>query len=414
MEFFTVISPAEARKVLDDFGPQEKEGVLLSEAAGRVAAEDILSPEELPAFDRATMDGFAVRAADTFGASESLPAFLRLVGEVPMGGPPPCALSPGEALRIYTGGMLPRGADAVLMDEYAASADEETIQLVRSAAPWENVLRVGEDLKRGELIRPEGSRLRPQDIGALAAVGITELTVWRKPRVRVIPTGDELVEPDVAPAPAEIRDINRFSLAAAVREAGGVAEASAIVRDDLEALKGAIRDALQDSELVLISGGSSMGRRDFTVEAISSLGEPGVLVHGISIKPGKPTIIGKLPAPGGRPAVIIGMPGHPVSALMVFRAFIRPLIRRMEGLKDWLQDEGGRLKARLSRNLPSAPGREDYVRVSLERDEDGSLAHPLMGSSGSISTMLRAEGYLVIPLESEGLHEGEEVEVILF
>ncbi|MFQ6111378.1 MAG: gephyrin-like molybdotransferase Glp [Nitrospinota bacterium] len=414
MEFFTVISPAEARKVLEDFGPREQETVALSEAAGRVSAEDIFSPEELPAFDRATMDGFAVRAADTFGASESLPAFLRLIGEVPMGGPPPCALSSGEALRIYTGGMLPRGADAVLMDEYAASADEETIQLVRSAAPWENVLRVGEDLKRGELICPEGSRLRPQDIGALAAVGITELRVWRKPRVSVIPTGDELVAPDEAPSQAQVRDINRFSLSAAVREAGGVAESCAIVRDDSEALKEAITDALQHSELILISGGSSMGRRDFTVEAIDSLGNPGVLVHGISIKPGKPTIIGKVQAPDGGSRVIIGMPGHPVSALMVFRAFIRPLIRRMEGLKGWPQDEEARLKARLSRNLPSAPGREDYVRVSLERSESGFLAHPLMGSSGSISTMVKARGYLVIPSESEGLHEGEEVEVFPF
>ncbi|MFQ5894653.1 MAG: gephyrin-like molybdotransferase Glp [Nitrospinota bacterium] len=413
MEFFKVVTPAEALEAVGGLSPLPAETVSSLEAVGRVLAEDVRSPVDLPDFPRATMDGYAVRASDTFGASESLPAYLELEGGVKMGKAPSFALAPGRAAEIPTGGMMPEGADAVVMEEFTTLVDERTVEVKRGVAVGENVLRVGDDLKKGAVILPRGTRLRPQDVGALSGVGVVEVKVHRRPRVAILPTGDELVDPREEPERGQVRDINRFSLAAAVRECGGDPWTDEILRDDLELIKARLGEAAERSDAVLISGGSSLGVRDYAVQAINSLGEPGVLVHGISIKPGKPTIIGRVRR-GEAEKAIFGIPGHPASALMIFHVFVRPILRALSGLAPEPFEGGPRVRARLARNLPSAPGREDLVRVALEGGAPPFLARPLMGNSAMISTMTRAHGYIVIPLEAEGLREGQEVEVRLF
>ena len=413
MEFFKVVSPEEAKSALQGFRALGSERVSSFGAVGRVLAGDVHSPVDLPDFPRATMDGYALRASDSFGASESIPAYLDIIGQVPMGATPGFSVGRGEAARILTGGMVPEGADAVVMEEFTTAPDPETLEVRRPAAVGENVLGVGDDLKKDELILGAGSRLRSQDVGALAGVGVTSVEVHRRPKVAILPTGDELVDPRETPREGQVRDINRFSLAAGVIEAGGEPETEEILPDDLGIIKERLHQAVGHADVVLISGGSSMGLRDYTVEAIDSLGEPGVLVHGISIKPGKPTIIGRIERDGEDKAVI-GIPGHPVSALMIFHAFVRPVIRQLSGVvaRTDLEREG--LAATLSRNVASAPGREDLVRVALEEDENGRLAHPLMGNSAMISTMTKADGYIAIPLEAEGLREGAQVRVHLY
>ncbi len=413
MEFFKVVSPEEAMESVRGFLPLPAEEVSAFDAIGRILSEDVVSPEDLPDFPRSTMDGYAVRAADTFGASESIPSYLDVVGHVPMGEAPSFPVGPGQAGRINTGGMIPEGADAVVMDEYTSTPDQDTVEIRKPASVGEHVLAVGDDLKAGEMILAEGSRLRSQDIGAFSGVGITSFKVHRRPRVAILPTGDELVDPRQKPGPGQVRDINRFSLAAAVIESGGIPETEDILPDDLATIKARLADAVERVDVVMISGGSSMGVRDYTVEAIDSLGEPGVLVHGISIKPGKPTIIGRVRR-GNVDKAVVGIPGHPVSALMIFHAFVRPILRQLSGKtsSDVVVKAG--VTALLSRNLPSAPGREDLVRVKLERNGEGVTAHPLMGNSAMISTMTKADGFITIPMEQEGLKAGTEVQVTLY
>ena len=413
MEFFKVVSPEEAKETLQGFRALGSESLSSFGAVGRVLACDVRSPVDLPDFPRATMDGYALRASDSFGASEAIPAYLDVIGQVPMGAAPGFSVGRGEAARILTGGMVPEGADAVVMEEFTTAPDEETLEVRRPAAVGENVLGVGDDLEKDELILGAGARLRSQDVGALAGVGVTSIEVHRRPRVAILPTGDELVDPRETPRAGQVRDINRFSLAAGVLEAGGEPETEDILPDDLAIIKERLHQAVNRADVVLISGGSSMGLRDYTVEAIDSLGEPGVLVHGISIKPGKPTIIGRIERDGEDKAVI-GIPGHPVSALMIFHAFVRPVIRQLSGEATRTDVEREGLAATLSRNVASAPGREDLVRVALEEGGNGRLAHPLMGNSAMISTMTKADGYITIPLEAEGLREGAQVRVHLY
>ena len=413
MEFFKVVSPEEAKSALWGFRALGAERLSSFDAVGRVLACDVHSPVDLPDFPRATMDGYALRASDSFGASEAIPAYLDVIGQVPMGAAPEFSVGRGEAARILTGGMVPEGADAVVMEEFTTAPDEETLEVRRPAAVGENVLGVGDDMKEGELILRAGARLRSQDVGALAGVGVTSVEVHRRPRVAILPTGDELVDPRETPRAGQVRDINRFSLAAGVVEAGGDPETEDILPDDLAIIKERLHQAVNRADVVLISGGSSMGLRDYTVEAIDSLGEPGVLVHGISIKPGKPTIIGRIERDGEDKAVI-GIPGHPVSALMIFHAFVRPVIRQLSGEVARTEASAEGLPATLSRNVASAPGREDLVRVALEEGGSGRLAHPLMGNSAMISTMTKADGYITIPLEAEGLREGAQVRVHLY
>ncbi|WP_241423504.1 molybdopterin molybdotransferase MoeA [Candidatus Contubernalis alkaliaceticus] len=387
----------------------EKDDIALTQALGRVTAEDIISTTVVPHFSRSTMDGFAVIARDTFGASEGMPAFLEVKGEVLMGGTPPGDIASGETMKISTGGMLPNSADSALMLEHAEELDETMIAVYRPVAPGENVILKGEDLKEGEIILKKKHLLRPQDIGALAAAGVMKVNVYKVPKVAVISTGDELVSPQEEPLPGQIRDINSCALAAAAQSVGAIPLMYGIVKDEASYLMRAIERARKEASLILISGGSSVGIRDVTAKVIDELGNPGVLVHGISIRPGKPTIFGMV---GSTP--IFGLSGNPVSALVTFDLFVTPVILKQKGMasRELILPK---IPAKISRNIPSSQGREDYIRVNLETDEKGQTwAVPVFGKSGLITTLVEAQGMVRISQNKEGIEKGEEVEVVLY
>ena len=304
------------------------------------------------------MDGYAVRARDTFGASESLPAYLEVVGEVPMGQAPDITLATGQAAVAYTGGMLANGADAVVMVENTQEIDATSIEVLRPVAPGENVVQVGEDVRIGEAIVPAGHLLRPQDIGGLVALGITQVKVRRRPRVAIVSTGDEIVSPDATPGPGQIRDINTYTIAALVEQAGGVPVPMGVVKDDYEAQRQAAIEGLSQADMLVFSAGSSVSSRDMTVQVLNSLGPPGVLVHGLAHRPGKPTII---VVDEGKPA--FGLPGNPVSAMIVFGILVQPTLYALTGCIQPPQPP--MVRARLTKNIPSMPGREDHVQVRL-------------------------------------------------
>lgn len=408
-ELFKAVTVKEAREIIFQYfsPPQEGETVPLLAALNRCLLHEVTAVDDVPGFDRATMDGFAVRAADTFGASEGLPAYLEVAGEVFMGQKPQGELKAGQAWRISTGGMLPAGADAVVMVEYTEELDEKTIGVLRPVAPGENVIRRGEDFAAGELLLPAGHRLRPQDLGILAAAGVTAVEVRRPLQVGIISTGDEVVPPEEKPAPGQVRNINSYTLWGAVRECGGEPTLYGIVRDDFRQLKERLAAALSENDLVLLSGGSSVGARDVAAAAIAALGDPGVLFHGVSLKPGKPTIGAVV---NGKP--VFGLPGHPASALVVFELLVAPLIRFAGYPAEPFWEFP--LRARVSRNLRSAPGREDYVRVKLALRNGELHADPVLGKSGLVATLVRADGLAKIPAGKEGIEAGEWVEVKLF
>jgi len=381
--------------------------VATRDALGRVLTGDIVAPGDLPSFPRSSMDGYAVRAEDTFGASESLPAYLTVVGEVAMGKPAEIVLSVGEAALIHTGGMLAGNADAVVMVENTREVDAASIEVVRPVAKGENVIPIGDDMAVGELVLPAGSLLRSQDIGVLLALGITEITVFEKVRVALISTGDELVPPEEEPAAGQIRNTNAYTLGNLASRAGAIPLRLGIVKDDYRSLKEAAERGLKESDLVVISAGSSVSTRDLTAGVIDSLGEPGVLVHGVSLKPGKPTILASV---DGKP--FFGLPGNPGSAMITFEIFVAPAIYRLGGCRRLPRPP--EMKARLTRNIPSATGREDYVPVKLEEREGELYAEPIFGKSNLISTLVKSDGIAVVPLDRAGMAEGEMVKVRVF
>lgn len=414
-EFFNVLPPDEARALLlAHVRPTgETEVVPTAEALGRVTAEPMLAPHPLPMFRRSAMDGYAVRAADTHGAGETLPAFLRVVGEVAMGRAADVTLGPGEASVVHTGGMIPATADAVVQVEHTQRVGGEAtpfpheIEVLRAVAVGQHVIQVGEDVAAGAEVLPVGHRLRPQDLGGLLALGLTTVAVARRPRVGILATGDEVVPPTVAPAPGQIRDINSYTVAGQVLAAGGLPQPRGIIPDDLAALRAAAALALAESDMVVISAGSSVSARDMTVAVIAGLGAPGVLLHGVATRPGKPTIVG---AVGGKP--VLGLPGNPVSALVQFDMFGVPALYRLQGLAG--PPPRNRVWARLALNVPSESGREDYVPARLEEAADGLRAVPLFGKSNLIYTLVGADGLIVVPLNRAGLLAGDLVEVRLF
>ena len=409
--FFRVLSPAEARRALERFGPLGVERVRVADAAERILAEPVFAADDMPHFHRSNMDGYAVRAEDTFGASSSQPTYLRLVGSVEMGEEAERPLEHRETMRISTGGMLPPGADAVVMIEYCEEIVDGTVEIQRGASPWESVLRIGEDIRRGDPVFSAGRKLRAQDLGALTGAGVTEVAVARRPRVALVSTGDEIVPPHVMPRPGQIRNVNQYSLAAMIREAGGIVLDLGLVGDAAEELKTALSRALGEADVAVLSGGSSVGAKDMALDVIASFPDSEVLFHGIRYAPGKPTILARAM---GRP--ILGLPGHPVSALVTFRLFGAPLLRLLGGETSAAAFAHERTaRATLVRNVPSEPGREDYIRVTLEASPDGrQLARPVPGKSGAIFSLVHADGMVRIPLEAEGLEEGDEVEVLLF
>ncbi|MGD0217914.1 MAG: gephyrin-like molybdotransferase Glp [Desulfobaccales bacterium] len=414
IEFFRLQTRAEVLALYPRFSRVGAEEVGLDDALGRVLAGPVAAPEAVPQFQRSTMDGYAVCARDTFGASVGAPQYLEIKGEVLMGAAPVRPLLPGEAFRVPTGAMLPEGADAVVMVEYTAEHPDLTLEVRRAVAPGENLLAPGEDVPAGKLLFDAGARLRPQDLGLLAALGITRLKAYRRPRVAILSSGDEIVPVARQPGPGQVRDANAHLAAAQVREGGGLPLLLGIIPDDFGALRAALAAAINDADLVLISGGSSVGARDLTLAAIRDLPASEVLVHGVAIRPGKPTIlaaVGLGSGSGARP--LLGLPGHPASAAVVMEVLGRPLLAHLSGLEatpPW----GRTVTAALSRNLAGASGREDYVRVRLRPEGETLWAEPVLGPSGLISPLVNSDGLVMIPLGLEGLLKGEAVEVRLF
>ena len=410
-EFLHLISPSAALEKILTALPQswaaDTEVISTSAAHGRVLAERVTAPHPLPPFPRSTVDGYAVQAKDTFGASGSLPAYLRLIGEILMGKSPTLEVRPGQAAQVHTGGAIPAGADAVVMLEDTQLIDGSEIEVHRASGVGQNILLEGEDVQQGDIVLEPGTVLRPQEIGGLMALGMTSVSVAVSPRVGILSSGDEVVPPEMEPGPAQVRDINSYTLSAIIGRLGGKPILRGIVPDQHDALFEVVKQAHQEDDLIVITAGSSVSARDITGDVIQSLGEPGVLVHGISIKPGKPTILAiadDIP--------LIGLPGNPVSALVVGTLILAPLIRRFLGVQRVLP--APQVAARLSVNVVSQAGREDYLPVRLQESEEGTIAEPVFGRSNLIFTLVRADGLIHIPTNATGLSAGTDVLVTLF
>ncbi len=375
------------------------EDVPLSGALGRVLAADVTAGEFVPNFTRSTVDGYAVIAADIFGCSESIPALLNLVGESRMGQPVNIQLQKGQCVYVPTGAELPTSADAMVMLENADDFQDGTIAIYKPAAPGANLIYRGDDVKPGQSVLPAGLRLTAADIGALAALGVTQVSIARAPRVAIISTGDELVPVDKPLQAGQIRDVNAPMLAAAVTAAGGLPDPRGILRDEQAVIQAAVDAAMDTCDMLLISGGTSVGVKDAIPAVIGALGE--LLVHGVAAKPGKPTILGQI---RGKP--VFGLPGNPVAAYFMFHMLARPLLLGMQGA----QAEDHVQSAPLARAVSSNHGREEFVPVRLS---DG-LVHPIASKSGLITTLAGADGFIRIARDTEGLSRDEIVEVTLF
>ena len=402
-EFFTVRRVSEAQA---GFRPERRtdiEPVPLDEGLGRVLARDCLAGAPLPGFARSAVDGYAVRAADTFGASEGLPAYLDVAGEVTMGTLPGGALTPGQAIAVPTGGAVPPGGDAVVMVEHVAVAMAGTIEVMRPVAPGEGVVAAAEDVAEGAVVAVAGRPLRPADLALLAAAGVVTVEVHARPRVAIVSTGDEIVPPGTTPLPGQVRDATALGLAALVREAGGLPELLGIVPDDADALRSVLVAGREAADVVVVSAGSSVGARDVTAGVVETLGDPGIWCHGLALRPGKPTLLAECE---GVP--VIGLPGNPASALVVFRLIGMPLVRRIGGVVADPPEPSTR--AVLAVDVASETGRLDVIQVLLV---DGR-AEPVFGRSALLSPLARADGYLIVPEAAGGLYAGSDVEVVRY
>lgn len=407
MEFFEVKRVSDVWELYEDLKTVGQEEIPLEEAYGRVLAHPVVAPLDFPPFPRSTMDGYALKAEDTFGASLSSPIPFKVVGEVEMGKAPTFVLGEGEAAYVPTGGMLPEGANGVIMVEHVRGISQGEIEVLRPIAPWENVMRPGEDFKKGELLLEKGRRLKPQDLGICATIGLKYLTVFKKPRVGIISTGDEIVPVEAEPALGQIRNSNAYMLMGFVKQEGGAPLFLGHVRDRKEELINSLKKAVELCDMVLVSGGSSVGTRDLVAKALEELGAE-VLVHGVAISPGKPTLFAKVDQ-----VPIWGLPGHPASCAIVTMVLVLPSLRKIGGEEPYLPPFRSYIKARVKRNVPSASGREDYIRVVLEKRGEEVWAEPIFSKSGALWPLVRGQGLLKVELEREGLVEGEEVTVYL-
>ena len=404
--FFKVKTLDEVLALAVQFLPVDSETVDIPSSFSRILATDVTAPGNMPGFRRATMDGFAVNAAATFGASESTPAWLEIQGTIFMGQVPDFELAPGRAARISTGGMLPGGADAVVMVEHTQTIDDTSVEIYKSVAPLQHVIDADEDFKAGDVVVPAGAFIRPQEAGLAAGMGFSFLPVHRVPVVGIISTGDEIVPIDEDPSPGKIRDINSYSLSGFVQQAHARAVRYGIVKDDPNRLRAVCEKALAETDMVLISGGSSVGTKDYTVDVLSALPDTRILVHGMSVSPGKPTILAKS---GTRP--VWGLPGQVVSAMVVMKMVVLPFLNRIQGYG--APKPLVRVPAKLTRNVASAQGRRDFIRVMLTEGPEGLTARPVLGKSGLIRTMVHADGLLDIAENLEGLEKDTWNRVIL-
>jgi molybdenum cofactor synthesis domain-containing protein len=407
--FRKLLSLDEAKEVLEqNFSPKPLgvEQSPLSGAHGRVLAEDVVAPIDVPPFNRSAVDGYAVRAADTFGAEEDRPLALDFCGSIAVGEPPSVVLRSRTAAEMVTGAPLPDSADAIIMVEYAIREDD-TIFVHRAVSKGENVMRAGSDIRKGETILRKGQKISSREIGVLAALGITQVAVYKRPKVAVISTGAEIVDPEKQLSPGKIYDINAFTLSAAVRECGGEPVNLGIIPDDMEQLKSAVKKALDLADMVVTSGGVSVGPKDIMPQVLDRLGEPGVIVFGIAVKPGKPTTIAMI---DGKP--VFSLPGNPTSALSMFYQLVRPQIYRMAGTRD---KPSPIVKAYAAKRMFSARGRRTFTMVKLARDKSGRLmASPVaLGLSGAITTLAKADGFVEIGKEQQFVEAGDEVPVTL-
>jgi molybdopterin molybdotransferase len=408
-DFLTLVPPSRARELL--LSQVQYKGdvdlVGISESIGRISAEDILAPHPLPQFPRSTVDGYAVRAKDTFGASESSPAYITIIDEVTMGSQPQHQVGSGEASSIHTGGMIPVGSDAVVMVENTQIARDKEIEIYRSVSTGENVISVGEDVVQGQLVLPKGKLIRPSEVGGLAALGISSLRVAKKMKVGIISTGDEVVPIEADVQLGQVRDVNSHTLAGLVNTSGAVSILYGIIQDNFDDLIAVARKALDECDLLLITAGSSASSRDMTAKVINDLGKPGVLVHGINTRPGKPTILGLC---GGK--AVIGLPGNPVSALINGMLFVVPLLDKLTGKLSSAPNPS--IKATLTVNLASQAGREDWQPIKLIQGEQGWMADPVFGKSNLIFSLSFSDGLICIRPDETGLSAGELVDVFLF
>jgi molybdopterin molybdotransferase len=376
------------------------------EALGRILATTAHSLIDLPEFTRSAMDGFAVRADDTFGASSSLPAYLAHIGRIATGTQADLEIQRGQAAEIHTGGMLPQGANAVVMVEQTQRVNDNEVEILAPVAPGENVIQIGEDIRIDDVILNAGRRLRPQDIGGLLAVGITSIEVAVPIKVGILSCGDEVIPPENMPVPGQIRDINAYTLSALIQQAGGAPIVLGNARDTLEDYLTCAQTKFDKVDMLVLTAGSSVSARDLTHEVINRLGKPGVLQHGLAVKPGKPTIIAVC---DNKP--VIGLPGNPVSALLVAYQIVVPLIKRALGDQPHVTPV---IKAKLASNIASTTGREDTIPVKLTKEHDEYIAEPVFGKSNLIFTLIHADGLAHIPLNSNGLRAGTEIEVTVF
>ena len=399
-----VKTPDEALDIIAGaFSPMgAAENVPLDAALGRILSADVRGSEYVPDFHRSTVDGYAAIAADTFGCSDSIPAVLEKRGSVLMGETPDFALRQGQCAAIPTGGALPEGADCAVMIEYTEDYGDGTIGILKSAAPGSGVIFRGDDVYPGKSVLTAGRRLTAQDIGALAAMGITNVAAVKKPAVGIISTGDELVPPSEKPADGQMRDVNSAMLAAMMVSFGAEAVQYGIVRDSVPALEGAVDRALSECGMVLISGGSSVGEKDAACLVIASRGE--LLFHGLAMKPGKPAILGSAE---GKP--LFGLPGHPAAAYFVAAIFVRAALAALTGEK--LRPCG--VTARIAENVSANHGRAEYIGVRLTSEGGALIAHPIRTKSGLITSLAGSDGYFCIPRDCEGVSAGESISVIV-
>ncbi|MDK2799150.1 MAG: molybdopterin molybdotransferase [Clostridiales bacterium] len=372
------------------------------DALDRILAQDIVSPMDVPQFNRSTVDGYAIKSFDSHGTSDFMPGFLKVIGAVSIGESTNLSVSAGEAVYVPTGGIIPEGADSVIMIEHIEKLDENTIAVYKPICTGENIIYAGDDIKKQQLVLEKGKKITPQDIGVLAAIGISKIKTYKKPRFYIISTGDEIIDLDETLTLGKIRDINGYVLSALVQKVGGEVVDKVIVKDNFDLLRKEVQKGIDIADIILISGGSSVGIRDFTYDVINSFKGKGVFVHGVAIKPGKPTIIGE--AEG---KAVFGLPGHPVSAMMVFKIFVEYFIKARMGIKEHFN----MTKAIMDFNVHSSPGKETYQMVHLQEREGKFYAVPSFGKSGFITLLSKSSGYIIIKDHIEGLNKGEEVNV---
>ena len=393
-------------KAYVSFKPEIEE-VSLEEAYGRILAEDVISKIDVPNFDKSAMDGYAVIAEDTYEASIFNPILLKIIGKNPIGEEPKVYLNHGEAVEVSTGSPLPKNANAVILLEWTKKVSEDLIEVYHSVHPWENVTRIGDDLRKGEVVLKRGVKLLPQDIGVLKVLGLEKIKVFKKPKVALISTGDELVESIKDLKPFKVIDVNKPILTGMIIESGGEPLDLGLAKDDFNEIKMKIKEGLEKADMIVLTGGTSVGEKDLVPEAINSLGFPGVISHGIAIRPGGATCLGVL---NGKP--VFGLSGYPVAAIIGFKLFVKPLIQIFLGSS---QDLMVKLRVKAARRIPSPPGVKSFVRVIIKKFGKNYLAEPISTSgSGILSSIVKANGIIEIPEESEGIEEGEEVEAYLF